>query len=539
MDSVTDGRIGAEERRGVDGERLAGEFGIDEEEIAFRKEFARFDEGDARRLEGLAPTVEEIADDLVADFYDHLRTTPETDAFFDRSTKSVDTLERTQREYLLDLVRGDYGTEYFQRRARVGKIHDMLDLGPKFYLGGYSIYYEGILGELGEQVKAAARADEERPDGESDASDVAPAVRDRVREGDDILDGAVDAVVEHALSVLRLLLLDQQVVLDTYVHSYSEQARELARRHRQLADEVEREVQDPIDDLLDTSQVVTERSRDISALADEQSEDVASVADEVSNLSATVEEVAATADEVEATSADAEELAREGQRAAEEATSVMEHVRESATEASNDVDELRRRVDEIDEVVGVIDDIAEQTNLLALNASIEAARAGEAGEGFAVVADEVKSLAEQSQRQAAEIDGTVSRIQDDAEATAESLARTTDEVHDGIERGRAAMDSLGEIVEAVRETADGISEVAEATDDQAATAEEVARLVDETDRRVDEVADRIGEIADANESQTRQVEQIRETVRRLSDAGGSEPGGSSGEPAAAAGGAFR
>lgn len=47
---------------------------------------------------------------------------------------------------------------------------------------------------------------------------------------------------------------------------------------------------------------------------------------------------------------------------------------------------------------------------LSINASIEAARAGKAGSGFSIVADEVKSLAEQTERSADEINRLINEL---------------------------------------------------------------------------------------------------------------------------------
>jgi len=89
----------------------------------------------------------------------------------------------------------------------------------------------------------------------------------------------------------------------------------------------------------------------------------------------------------------------------------------------NLINNLKNDSTAINSILDVIKGIAEQTNLLALNAAIEAARAGEHGRGFAVVADEVRTLAQNTQVSAAEIEATITKLQSGANESADAMTK--------------------------------------------------------------------------------------------------------------------
>ena len=535
-------KITAENRSNVDGQRLTDEIGIDASAIDWRKEFTGFDESDVERLESMDGTFDRIADSLVEEFYEHLQSHSESVAIIDSSSKPVEALKRTQTEYLRTLGSGSYDQSYFDQRARIGKIHDMLEMGPEFYLGAYTIYYEGIMEAIAADVKAelidgdgdvrsgrdppehTEKADRELPNGgaataeePASATGSRPAV-DPDAELEAVVDEAIDRVLDRSLSALKLLNLDQQVAMDTYIHAYSQRLEAEIENQRTVATEIT----SSCGELQLTADDVAESAQEIATIAEEQTSSIEEVTGEVSDLSATVEEIASTADEVKSTSLEAATLADEGQASATEAMDSMDSVRDSAGDVAENVDRLQEQVQEIDEIVEVINEIAEQTNLLALNASIEAARADEAGDGFAVVADEVKSLAEDSQTQAGRIESTIAAIQEDTETVVETLAETNETIERGTDRVEDAMGSLEEITDAIQAAAHGIEEVADATDDQAASTEEVASMIDEAAEQAREVQDEIERIAAAAEQQSSSVRSVKQSLDRLStdDTGG-------------------
>ncbi|WP_420182527.1 globin-coupled sensor protein [Haloarcula sp. KBTZ06] len=480
-------RISSSDRKAVDGGTLTDRIGLDAGEIRWRKEFTGFDESDVDNLTAMEAKTNARAESVVDDFYDHLKSFDETIEIFGRSTKSVDQLKNTQSQYLRDLVAGSYDKQYFENRARIGKIHDMLDLGPKIYLGAYSIYFEHFLRTIVEDLQS----------------------------GDAARDEALEEMQSRALSVFKLLNLDQQVAMDTYIDSYSQRLESAIDDQQALMEEVESGLQQPIDELSASAEEVAQTNQQITDTAETQSESMDEVAGEVADMSATIEEIASTAEEVASTSTSAEEKAERGNEAAQQAAAMMNDVDDAVDTVSTDIAGLREQANEIDDIVEVINDIADQTNMLALNASIEAARAGEAGDGFAVVADEIKTLAGDSQEHANQIEDTVTEIQDETVDAVESLETVTEQVTEGIDQVETAAEQLEEIVSAVNEAAQGIQEVSAATDDQAASTEEVASMIDELSSGIDDMTAQLDDLAATNEEQTAKIRDVAETARRL------------------------
>jgi heme-based aerotactic transducer len=479
------------DRSGVSGAALTDEIGIDRAEIAWRKEYTQFTEADADRLAGLRGLFDEIKDDLVEEFYDHLQAHDETVAIMDSSSKPIEVLKRDQRQYLLELGQGEYGQEYFDRRARIGKIHDMLDLGPKIYFGAYSIYYRGIVTAVAQELKTEL--------------------------DNQAAHNAVDRLTDQFLSIQKLINLDQQVAMDTYINSYSQEIEDVAREQEELMRRVETELQSPVEELSDASEDVAESATLMSDSLNQQTSQMESVADEVANMSATIEEIASTATEVTETSNRAERLAREGSDSASDALTAMEDIEAAVSDASTDMETVQSRMDDVNEFTTVIDDIAEQTNMLALNASIEAARAGEAGEGFAVVANEIKTLAEETASATQEVEDLIGTVEGSTESVAEDMFEMQDDIAEGRRTVNETVETLEAISEKISEANAGIQSINDATDEQADSTQEVVSMVDEVSEVSDRTADEAQNVSAAAEEQTSAIQQISNTAQSLSD----------------------
>lgn len=130
-------------------------FKINEENLSLRKQFLRFSREEIETLRQLQPWAEEYAHQIAKAFYDHQFSFSETLRFFRNYAQqrgvSLDQLrsmlERTQADYFLDIFReasrgGTFGVDYFEKRLRIGQVHDKIDLPQKWYLGSYAYYLD-------------------------------------------------------------------------------------------------------------------------------------------------------------------------------------------------------------------------------------------------------------------------------------------------------------------------------------------------------------------------------------------------------------
>ncbi|MDE6608895.1 MAG: hypothetical protein K2K54_14265, partial [Lachnospiraceae bacterium] len=141
--------------------------------------------------------------------------------------------------------------------------------------------------------------------------------------------------------------------------------------------------------------------------------------------------------------------------------SVNEQVIRSTNDTNQFAAKLSEAVKEIDVTLNVISEISESTNLLALNASIEAARAGEAGKGFAVVAQEVGKLASSTQDSLLEVQGVISKIQDNVKQMTLFIEENTDNLENQSEMFRKTFGSIQEMIVLLQQSMQDISNMNE------------------------------------------------------------------------------
>ncbi|APX97919.1 globin-coupled sensor protein [Natronorubrum daqingense] len=509
---------------------LVERIGLTEDELAWRKHFIGFDESDERRLADLEPVVRDNQDAIADDFYENLLGYEGTRNVIERSPKGVEALKQTQRAYLVSLSTGDYDQQFFANRARIGKLHELLDMPLKHYIGQYGVYYDLLLERLNERIQrqvieeietwAAERDDDGGALGgfagalgfrgdDSDADGLEASFEETVRD-------AIDDGMHDVLSLLRIINLDVQIATETYVDSAAQDLEESIARRRRLAREVETDVQAPIEELHDAGEEIAARAEAISTHTDRQADEATDAAAELGELSAAIEEVASVTDTVSEESTRTERLAADGASAATDAIDDLEKIDEAAGTVSRSVDELAARTDEIETVLERLEDVADRTSVLAKNAKIEATRTGsDNAQTMSVIAEEVDSFAEQTRRDLERVEGALEGVREAAADTVDATDATVERIDDGTTQIRATMESFDEIHEAAQTTAARMDDVAAATDQQAHNVQSAAATVESIAETAGDVSGAAQSVAAASQEQTASLESVSETVARL------------------------
>ncbi|MET0044109.1 MAG: methyl-accepting chemotaxis protein [Candidatus Thiodiazotropha sp. 6PLUC3] len=218
----------------------------------------------------------------------------------------------------------------------------------------------------------------------------------------------------------------------------------------------------------------------------QQHEQTAQVATAMTQMSATVHEVAHNTTQTAEAAREADVQANSGRTVVMDVTNSIDRLATDVGKAVETVQHVAEDSERIGSVLDVIRGIADQTNLLALNAAIEAARAGEQGRGFAVVADEVRTLAKRTQDSTEEIQEMIESLQSGVHKTVAVMETSQHQAAESVEQAGRAHASLEEINQVIDSISGMSAQIATAAEEQSAVAEDINRNIIEITQIADE-----------------------------------------------------
>ena len=214
--------------------------------------------------------------------------------------------------------------------------------------------------------------------------------------------------------------------------------------------------------------------QEINSSLESQVSETDLVATAITEMSASVAEVARNASHAAGMAADADMQSQKGVEHASGAAKGLQTMTNAVNDIATVVSQLADDTKDIDSILTVIQSVAEQTNLLALNAAIEAARAGEHGRGFAVVADEVRTLASRTSQSTIEIQNLIRKLNIAVAKAVSVLGDSQQSADDSEELISAAINSLKDIAIQIHNINDLNAQISIAVDEQSTVSEDVS-----------------------------------------------------------------
>ena len=531
---------------------ILSEYCINEDNLRLRKEFIGLNSQDIKTLASLRRWAEKHSPIIAKAFYDHQFSFGPTMEFFNmqitRRGCTLDelraALEKAQSEYLIQIFQEaeqnhPFGELYFERRLRVGQIHNKINLPPKWYIGSYPMYQKLVSNELKRTylLRPDLRLRAERAlsiifnydiQAISDAfmldmmasagfnlsaasvkpgSDITEYIGDIKKAFAQELKGVATALLTGDLTLeihpcsendsLRIALRESLLQLRSVTSDLSKGALELHKASGDIAEAIE--------DVAHAASQSSLTSNEIASGSEQQAQSATEAAGIMDTLHQNIKQVLAsgqqqvlatrTADEgvrkaaiameemsgstrtMSATTGHAAEVAENGGQAVRETIAGMGRIQEIVNASEKTIRQLGDKGQEIGAIVETINQIAEQTNLLALNAAIEAARAGEHGRGFAVVADEVRKLAERSSHATREIAELIGAVRSGVDEAVSSMEKTGREVSHGAQQSNEAGNALKNILSAIQAVSENMNVMRKTAADMSAVMQEIIQTV--------------------------------------------------------------
>lgn len=264
-------------------------------------------------------------------------------------------------------------------------------------------------------------------------------------------------------------------------------------------------------DVADSAERNVRLAGETKTLMNTQSDRSSSIATAMTEMLATVQDVAKNAEITLNQVQEVDTLAVESRSKMSSNIHEIEQLVAQLESSEGVVNELDEHSKNIGKILEVIQDIAEQTNLLALNAAIEAARAGEQGRGFAVVADEVRSLANRTHASTEEIQSVINLLQGGVSKTVAAMQESKDKAYSSVKETRTVGEALDTLQTRMVEVRDLSTQIATAAEQQSLVAQDINKSVHEISAMSEEAT----KSADLSEKDSEQLFDLSSNTKRL------------------------
>ena len=499
---------------------LAKRFGINEANLAKRREFVRLSDDDRRLLARLEPWAHRVAPSIAREFYDWQFSFAPTLAFFDNISKVKqvslsalrEMLEQAQAGYILGVFRGasqNWNLAYFENRLHVGWIHDRINLPFKWYIGSYAemqrlvnIYLRrdfkdaSLVSHAGEAVSRVFNYDMQAI-GDSFLLNTLESMGLSITAIDEVNGGDKTEnlqQVKYAIKVLndQCMALAERRLSDPVFETKAPCAGKFGESFALIRENF----RESIISITQSASAVAASAEELTAVSQQMASNAEETAVQANVVASASDDVSKRVMLVATSSEEMQAAIQEIARAATGSADVARNAVSTAEVARQTIQRLGESSIEIEKAVKVISAIAQQTNYLALNATIEAARAGEAGKGFAVVANEVKELAKRTGRATEEIGHKVEIIRTETQGAIEAIVR------------------IGQVINEVN---DNSNNIAAAVEEQTVTTNEINRNVADAASGTGEIAHNISGVATAAQDTTKGAADTQVAARSLSE----------------------
>ena len=163
------------------------------EVLAQRRAFLEISDADVERVRELSDLFDSFLDGFVEQLYTHLLANPVT-ATFPTNASLVARIKQNLQGYFESLLRAQLDADYVVDRQRIGQVHANVGLEPQWFLGAYNQYLQYNFRQFA------------------------------VHCGGDL-----GHYVEGTLALLKLLLLDMGLALDSYIARSTERLQSALR----------------------------------------------------------------------------------------------------------------------------------------------------------------------------------------------------------------------------------------------------------------------------------------------------------------------